>query len=115
MNMESIRSFCLDMPGVTETIQWKEDLVFKVGGKMFLVLCLNETSANLMSFKCTPEKFAELIELDDVIPAPYMARNYWVALQSFNALGAEDLRKLITEAYSMVYSKLPKKLQAAIH
>ena len=37
MTLEQIRGFCTSLPHVTEKIQWGDDLVFKVGGKMFCV------------------------------------------------------------------------------
>src|SRR4030095_15002293 len=78
MNLEKLRAHCLSHPGATEQIQWGADLVFKVGGKMFCVAC-TEPAANAMSFKCDDETFAELIEREGATPAPYMARNKWVA------------------------------------
>ena len=66
-------------------------LVFKIGGKMFAVIGLDPVSDHCLSFKCTPEKFAELIERDGIVPAPYVARYHWVALQRFNALSEKEL------------------------
>src|SRR5438105_7142764 len=39
-----------------------------------------------ISFKCTPERFAELIELEGVRPAPYVGRYHWVALEQLDSL-----------------------------
>jgi predicted DNA-binding protein (MmcQ/YjbR family) len=114
MDSESVRSFCLSLPHVTEKVQWGNDLVFKIGGKMFAVVVLDEASPNRFSFKCTPEKFAELIERENIVPAPYAARYYGVALQSWNALGASELKNLIMDSYEMVLTGLPKKVQAAL-
>ncbi len=58
MDVESIRNFCLSFPDATEKLQWGEDLCFKVRGKIFAVLDLRVVPQRL-SFKCTPEKFAE--------------------------------------------------------
>ena len=41
MTVESIRRWCLALPGVTEDIKWDDDLVFSVGGKMFCVAMLD--------------------------------------------------------------------------
>jgi predicted DNA-binding protein (MmcQ/YjbR family) len=68
-----------------------------------------------MSFKCTPEDFAELTERPGVIPAPYMARAQWVALESQEALPAAEIKKLLKKSYDLVLAKLPKKTQAALH
>ncbi len=58
VNLETLRTYCLAFSGATENVQWGDDLVFKVGGKMFTVACL-VPDAPTVSFKCTPEEFAE--------------------------------------------------------
>ena len=35
MDLEAIRKFCLSLPHATEGIQWEDDLLFRIGGKMF--------------------------------------------------------------------------------
>jgi predicted DNA-binding protein (MmcQ/YjbR family) len=109
MNTESLRTFCLSLPGATEDIKWGHDLCFLIAGKMFTVTSLEATDRHCVSFKCTPEKFAELIESDGIIPAPYMARNHWVTLERFNALRDTEIKELVQESYEMVLAKLPKK------
>ena len=74
VDIESIREYCLSLPQVTERVQWGNDLVFKIAGKMFAVTVLEGASKYCLSFKCTEEKFAELIEQDGIDPAPYSAR-----------------------------------------
>jgi len=67
-----------------------------------------------MSFKCTPEKFAELIERNGLAPAPYVARYHWVALESFDALPEKELKALLHNSYDLVFEKLPKKKKAGL-
>jgi len=110
MTLQRIREMCLAFPGATEQIQWGNDLVFKIGGKMFCVACTEPVAPPkvAMSFKCDDETFAELVERDGVIPAPYLARAKWVALQQFDTLDASQLLPLITRAFEIVSAKLPK-------
>jgi predicted DNA-binding protein (MmcQ/YjbR family) len=115
MDIETVRSFCLSLPHATEGVQWDNDLLFRVGGKMFAVIALEPSASNRLAFKCTPEKFEELIELDGIIPAPYMARNKWVSLQRFDALRDTEIKSLIRDSYEMVFQKLPKKVQAQLN
>ena len=112
MNIDSIRKYCLSLPHATEDIQWGNDLLFRISGKIFAGMSL-ETPHSLM-FKCTPEKFEELIELDGIIPAPYMARNKWVMLERLDALRDSELKVLIKDSYGMIFSNLPKKTQAEL-
>ena len=114
MDIESIRSFCLSLPHVDEKVQWENDLLFRIGGKMFAVVALEPSHGVLLSFKCTPEKFAELVEQEGIIPAPYVARYHWVAFERFNALPERELKQLLRNAYQLVFEKLPKKSRAAL-
>jgi predicted DNA-binding protein (MmcQ/YjbR family) len=114
MDNESIRTYCLSFPQVTEEVLWGADLVFKIGGKMFAVIGLDAGSDHCMSFKATPEKFAELIERNGIVPAPYVARYHWVALERFNALGEKELKSLLQTAYDLVFEKLPKKVKTGL-
>ncbi len=107
---EWIRRYCLSLPHVTEQVQWKESLVFKIGGKMFAVLAL-EPRATALSFKCSPEDFEDLIERAGIIPAPYLARAKWVALENFDAMQRKELELRLKQAYELVFGKLPKKMQ----
>ena len=114
MDIESVRAYCLSFPHVTENVQWGNDLVFKLAGKMVAVIVLEGASKYCLSFKCTPEKFAELVEQDGIDPAPYSARYHWVALQRFNVLSEKELRALLRESYDLVFGKLPKKVKAQL-
>jgi len=111
MNIDWLRVHCLSLPHATETVQWGDDLVFKVGGKMFAVVPLEPSAANHLACKCTQEKFAELTEIPGIIPAPYMGRAMWVAFEDLNALRADEIRTLIRESYDLVFAKLTKKQQ----
>ena len=112
MDIEWIRQHCLALPHTTETYQWG-GLVFKIGGKIFAVLSL-EPGDVFLSFKCAPETFADLIERDGIVPAPYLARAQWVALERENALPPAEIKSLLREAYNLILAKLPKKAQAAL-
>jgi predicted DNA-binding protein (MmcQ/YjbR family) len=113
MNIDQIRALCLSFPGATEQIQWGDDLLFKVGGKMFAVAAL-EPAKVCLSFKVTPENFAELTERPGIIPAPYLARAKWVALESPEVLAPSEFPKLLKESYELILAKLPRKIQMAI-
>ena len=67
-----------------------------------------------ISFKCTPENFAELCERPGIIPAPYMARAQWVSLERLTALSDAELRESISESYRLVWERLPKKRRAEL-
>jgi predicted DNA-binding protein (MmcQ/YjbR family) len=113
MTIESVRRRCLAFPGVTEDIKWDDDLVFSVGGKMFCVAMLEPP--HRLSFKCDDETFAELIEREGIIPAPYLARAKWVSLESLDgAMEWPELEIRLLRAYELVKASLTKKARAAL-
>jgi predicted DNA-binding protein (MmcQ/YjbR family) len=114
MDIESVRTFCLSLPHADEKVQWGNDLLFRIGEKMFAVAALEPSHGVALSFKCTPEKFAELVEQRGIIPAPYMARHHWVGLERFDSLPDRELKPLLKNAYQMVLEKLPKKVRASL-
>ena len=115
MNVDWVRAHCIALPHTTEEILWGDDLVFKIGGKMYAVVVLGAPHYKVvMSFKCTPEVFAELVERPGIIPAPYSARSHWVALEREDALPRTEIKGLISRSYELVVAKLPKKKQAEL-
>src|SRR5208283_1117435 len=113
MNVDWLRELCLSFPHATEQIQWGSDLLFKVGGKMFAATPL-EPARVCLSFKASPESFAELTERPNIIPAPYLARAQWVALETKEALPSDELAPLLRESYDMVVAKLPRKIRDSL-
>ena len=113
MRIDWIRRHCLSMPHAAESVQWSDKLVFKIGGKIFAIVAL-EPAKVWLSFKCAPEVFAELIERPGIVPAPYLARNHWVALETEGALSAAEIERLFRCSYDLVIGKLPNKIRAAL-
>ena len=113
MNIDKLRQLCLSFPGATEKITWGADLTFRVYEKIFAVTVL-EPAPVWLSFKCSPENFAELTERPGVIPAPYLARAQWVALETKEALPDHELTQLLREAYDLIVAKLPKRARQAV-
>jgi predicted DNA-binding protein (MmcQ/YjbR family) len=107
MNIDQLRTLCLSFPGATEQTVWEGDLTFKVANKMFAHTVL-EVAPVWLSFKCSPDNFAELTERAGIIPAPYLARAQWVALETRDALPLDELTRLLHESYDLVVAKLPK-------
>ena len=104
VDIEPIQRFCFSFPQATENLQWGDELCFKVGGKIFAVLSLSSVPQRL-AFKCTPEKFAELVEWEGIVPAPYVGRYKWVSLERLDALQWSELKDLLRQSYGMVAAK----------
>lgn len=114
-HIDWLREFCLSLPHTTEDVQWGNDLLFRIARKIYCVVCLEPDAPVKLCFKCTPEKFAELVEVEGIIPAPYMARNHWVALVDANALRQAEIKELVHHSYQLVFERLPKKAQAEMN
>jgi predicted DNA-binding protein (MmcQ/YjbR family) len=113
MDIDWIRNLCLSFPQTTEKIQWGDVLVFKVAGKIHALTVL-QPARTWLTFKVSSEKFAELTERPGIIPAPYLARAKWVALETKDALPSHELALFLRESYDMVVAKLPKRTREAL-
>lgn len=113
MNIDQLRKICLEFPGATEQIQWEDDLLFKVGGKMFAVIPL-EPARLWLTLKADPEQFAELTERPGIIPAPYLARAKWVAIETADTLPQAEVVTLLRKSYELVSAKLPRATRASL-
>jgi predicted DNA-binding protein (MmcQ/YjbR family) len=113
MDVEQVRDYCLSLPHTTERVQWGDNLVFKVGGKIYAILGL-EPGENWLTLKSTPEEAAELIERPGIIRAPYVGGSHWVTIETANALQRDESEQLLRQSYDLIFAKLTKKTQAAL-
>jgi predicted DNA-binding protein (MmcQ/YjbR family) len=116
MDAEGVRALAAELPYVRETVQWGENLVLWVGdkaqgGKMFALVDLAGGGKAVVSFAATAEHGAELLEREGVIPAPYLARAGWVALERWDVLSRAELRELLREAHGVVWGKMSKRVR----
>lgn len=109
LDADGLRALCADWPGVTVDIKWESNVVASVGGKMFAMLSYGH--GEQLSFKVADERFLELTDRPDIIPAPYLARAHWVAVTEPKRFATATLQDFVRDAYTVVYGKLSKKLQ----
>lgn len=115
MRLARLKAHALAHAGTTATLQWGNDLVFKVAGKMFFVLGLDADTVESLSCKVTPADFQRLPRENDAWrPAPYLARASWLQLTDPAAVPEAELRALITASYDLVRAKLPAKVRAKL-
>jgi predicted DNA-binding protein (MmcQ/YjbR family) len=111
MNIEAVRSYCLNLKGTTEGFPFdQKTLVFKVMGKMFALLDVdNFVSINL---KCDPEKAVSLREMYvGVTPGFHMNKSLWNTVRINEDVSDKLIYELIVHSYQQVVLKLKKKLQ----
>jgi predicted DNA-binding protein (MmcQ/YjbR family) len=109
-----LENLCGHWPGVTRDIKWGADLVFSVGGKMFVVTPSDGSEGGRLSFKVADDRFLELTDQPGIMPAPYMARAHWISITEPQRFGTGELAAFVLDAYTLVRAKLTKKLQAAL-
>ena len=114
MNIEALREYCISKPAVTEGFPFGEDvLVFKAGGKMFLLISLTE--ANRFNAKCDPEMAVDLRErYPEVQPGYHMSKTHWNTVYMDGNLTQKQLLEMIDHSYDLILKSLPKKQQEDI-
>ncbi|WP_263367995.1 MmcQ/YjbR family DNA-binding protein [Edaphobacter bradus] len=121
MDAERIRAFLLTLPHVAETMQWGANLVFwagdkAIGGKMFALVNLDSDDRHgaVISWAAGPERYSELLELDGLFPAPYLARAHWVAAQRWDVFSPAEWQHELTQAHRHIFNKLPPRTRAVL-
>jgi predicted DNA-binding protein (MmcQ/YjbR family) len=99
------------LPGVTMDIQWGDDHVYKVGGKMFAA---TDGGYATCSFKATDIAFEALTESGRARPAPYLARARWVTIDDLASHDDAEMSDWLTTAHSLVAAKLTRRQRAEI-
>jgi predicted DNA-binding protein (MmcQ/YjbR family) len=117
MDAERIRAFLLQLPHVVETMQWGANLVFwtgdkAIGGKMFALINLDGGSKAVIAYPAGAERYADLLEIDGLFPAPYFARIHWVAAERWSVFRAAEWEQQLRAAYDLTFAKLPPKTRA---
>lgn len=107
MNIEELTGYCQSLEQVTTEILWENVLVFKVGGKMFCFVPLDEELK--MNLKCDPNEAIELRErFSAVLPGFHMNKRYWNTVLIDGSVSDNMLRVWIEKSYQLVIAKLPK-------
>lgn len=116
MNIEELRSYCLSKPGVTESFPFGPDtLVFKVGGKVFLLTGLDSYPVTF-NVKCDPERAIDLREQhpDSILPGYHMNKKHWNTVQINGELPNTQLQEFIDHSYDLIVGSLPLKTRQSL-
>jgi predicted DNA-binding protein (MmcQ/YjbR family) len=114
MNIEELRNYCLQKPGTVEEYPFGPDtMVFKAGGKLFLLAGLTE--GDRFNAKCDPERAIELRErYEEVQPGYHMNKKHWNTVKMNGSLTGKQLRELIDHSYDLILNSLPAKTRKEI-
>ena len=119
MDNERIRSICLALPHVVETVNWGHHLVYwvgdrDIGGKMFAMTDLDGSGTGVLWFHCGAERFHELLEREGLSGSPYLAKAYWVTMDRWDALRPREIEDELRLGHGLIYEKLPKRTKAVL-
>lgn len=116
MNSEEIREYCLRKKGVEEGFPFDNDtLVFKVGGKIFLLVSLSSEPLQFNA-KCEPQKAQELREkYAGIVPGYHMNKKHWNTVICGGAVNKQLIINCIDDSYGLVVSSLTKKQRALLN
>jgi predicted DNA-binding protein (MmcQ/YjbR family) len=119
MDNEHIRTICMALPHVAETMNWGHHLVYwagdrDIGGKMFAMTDLDGTGTGVLWFHCGAERFHELLETDGIIASPYLAKAHWVTLERWDALRPREIEEELRRAHALIFEKLPKRVKTVL-
>ena len=109
MNAESFRAHCLGKAAATEGTPFgPEDVVFKVAGKMFAILALEEVPPRV-NLKCDPDLALELRDrYEQVEPGYHMNKKHWNTVVLDGVIPEREIKKMIEHYYELVVQSLPK-------
>lgn len=109
MNIENVRTYCLNKIGSEEDNPFDEEtLVFKVGGKMFALIPLEKIPLQI-NLKCDPEKAIELREAHEYIqPGWHMSKKHWNTVILEGNIRWNDLKEWVDHSYDEVVKGLCK-------
>ena len=113
MTPEAFHTVAMALPGATMTIQWGDDHVYKVGGKMFAVLG-GAVGRNGFSLKASDVAFEVLSETGRAAPAPYLARAKWLHFEDLVGEDADEVADWLKTAHGLIAAKLTRKARAEI-
>jgi predicted DNA-binding protein (MmcQ/YjbR family) len=115
MNIESLQKYCLSKKGVTEETPFGPDnLVYKVGGKMFLLASLDSIPLQF-NVKCDPDEAVQLRDaFPSVLPGYHMSKKHWNTILVDGTVSDKQLQQWIEASYKLVFESLPKKLKQEI-
>ena len=112
MNPDAIREYCLKKKGkITEGFPFGEGvLVFKVEGKMFLLMSLDEAPVT-MNVKCDPELAVDLRERYEAVrPGYHMNKTHWNTVVLDGSIPPSEIRKMIDHSYEQIVRGMKRSI-----
>lgn len=116
MDNERIRTLCMALPHVAETVNWGHHLVYwvgdrEIGGKMFCMTDLDGTGYGKLLFHAGDERFHEYLEHEGIVASPYLAKAKWVTMLEWDSLPPREIEAALANAHTLIFARLPTRTQ----
>ena len=115
MNLEQLRKYCHSKKAVTEEWPFGPDtLVFKVMGKMFILMGYIPEPESI-NLKCDPaDSLALRAEFEGIVGGYHMNKRHWITVSLDSDVPEPLIWELIDDSYDLVVAKLPRRLKDQI-
>jgi predicted DNA-binding protein (MmcQ/YjbR family) len=115
MDYERLHKYLSCKPGAVVDFPFDQvTLVFKVAGKMFALITLNEQPLR-MNLKCDPGKAQALRDcFPTILPGYHMNKRHWNTLILDGSLPNDLIFSLVDDSYDLVVKGLPRSASQLI-
>lgn len=97
------------MPGAVEDYPFGDGVaVFKVGGKMFALVPLDDDRGSV-NLKCDPSLALELRARHTAVrPGYHQNKRHWNTVDLDDSIEADEIHEMIRHSYALVVDRLPR-------
>jgi len=101
--LDYLNELALSLEGTEASMPFGDGaLVYKVGGKMFLLLSL-DSSPLRFNAKCDPERAEELREqYEGITPGFHMNKKHWNTIDTGSGIPVTLIKELVLHSYDLV-------------
>ncbi len=117
MCIEFVDSYCFAKKGCEKEIkmEWDGATLYKVGGKMFVLIGKDRQGVTMVSTKLEPEFSGFLrAEHSNITPGYHLNKTHWSSFYPCTEPKVDILKTMIHMSYNLVYNSLTKKLKQEI-
>lgn len=115
MNYKALEKILLAKPGAVKEFPFgPEPAVFKVGGKLFALVGIDQNPLAI-SLKCKPADGVVLRgQFTAIKPGYHLNKDHWITISLDNSIPPPIIRGLIEDSYTLVFMGLKKDVRKRI-
>ncbi len=108
--------YLMGKPGVTKNTENWNWIRYRIGGKMFLAICLDDNDKPYyITLKLEPLEGEFLRkQYEDIIPGFYMNKVHWNSIKPDGAVPDELMKSMADKSYQLILNGFSKKRQQEI-